>query len=103
MELIGEFVARSAAACSGWVAALDHEIGDDAVECDFVVITTLRQIEEIGAGEWSFGGVKCQVDVAYARVDGDFDVGHGAQETSDFPVWQHCLPFGLRNVNPGIH
>ena len=86
MELIGELVARTAAARSSGVAALDHEISDYAVKLDVVVVTAAGEIEEIRAGEGSLGCVKRGFDVACVGVDGDFDVGHGGGANTDFHV-----------------
>lgn len=78
MELIGKLVARAAAAGFRWVATLQHEAFDHAVEGHIVVVAAACEVEEICAGERCLGRVEGGVDVAGGCVNGDFDVGHGA-------------------------
>ena len=54
MELVAEAVAWAAHSGSGWVAALDHEVLDDAVEFDAVVVASGGEVEEVGAGHGDF-------------------------------------------------
>lgn len=53
MYLVLEFLAiygRPAAASSGWIAGLEHEVRDNAVKYDIVVIIALSESEEVLAG-----------------------------------------------------
>ena len=53
VDLVVEFVAVdgiAAAAGTGWVARLQHEVGDYAVEEDGVVVATLSEGDEVFAG-----------------------------------------------------
>jgi hypothetical protein len=56
MDLVFEFLAVNGAASSagaGRVTGLDHEIGDDAMEDDVVVVSALRKGREVLAClEW---------------------------------------------------
>ena len=52
MELIGKFVTRAAASGFGWIATLQHEAFDHAVERYIVVVAAAREVEEIGASQW---------------------------------------------------
>lgn len=86
MELIGKLVARAAAAGFRWVATLQHEALDHAVEGHIVVVAASCEVQEICAGERSLGRVEGGVDVASGRVNGDFDVGHGAIQHERRPL-----------------
>ena len=86
MELIGKLVARAAAASFRWVATLQHEAFDHAVEGHIVVVAAACEVEKIRAGERSLGRVEGGVDVAGGRVNGDFDVGHGAIQHERRPL-----------------
>lgn len=53
LDLVFKLVAvdgRAAAAGAGWVAALDHKVGDDAVEDCRVVVASAAEGCEVGAG-----------------------------------------------------
>ncbi len=50
VEFVTEAVTWAAHSCSGWVAALDHEVFDDAVKFDSVVISSFCEVEEVCAG-----------------------------------------------------
>lgn len=67
-EFIGKFVAWAASAGAGGVAALDHEVRDDAVELDSVVVVALCEVEEIGAGGGGSGGEEGGFDVSLGGV-----------------------------------
>lgn len=59
MDLVGEggAPARGAAAAgAGWVAGLEHEVGDYAVDRGVVVVSAAGEGREVLAG---FGGVGC--------------------------------------------
>ena len=51
VDLVADDVARAAAAVAPRVTALDHEVGDDAVEGEAVVETLRRELQEVQAGE----------------------------------------------------
>ena len=86
MEFIGKFVAWAATAGFRWVAALQHEAFDHAVEGHIVVVAAACEVEKIRAGERSLGRVEGGVDVASGRVNGDFDVGHVAIQHERRPL-----------------
>lgn len=76
MELVCKLVTRAPAAGARGVAPLDHEVCNDAVEADAVVITPFGEVEEVRAGEWCFRGIHGRVDVSCGGVDCYFDVFH---------------------------
>lgn len=78
VEFIGKLVAWTAATCFSWVAALEHEAINHAVESDVVVVATLGEVEEIGAGQWCLRGEKSGADVACGGVECDGNIGHDA-------------------------
>lgn len=81
MEFIGELVTRAAGSGAEWVAALDHEIFDDAVELDAVVVSAFGEVEEVGAGHGHLGCEEGGFDVTFAGVDDDSDVAHRSWES----------------------
>jgi len=50
MKLVVDLVARAACARPLGTPALDHEVFDDPVEDESVVVALLRQLDEIGRG-----------------------------------------------------
>ena len=64
VDFIGELVARATGAGASRVAALDHEVGDHAVEGHAVVVSALGEVEEIGASDRDLRGEEPGVDVA---------------------------------------
>ena len=67
-----EAVAWAAIADAVRAAALDHEIGDDAVEFQAVVEAALDQVDEIGDGHRRLVGEQFDADGAAVGVeDGD--------------------------------
>lgn len=78
VEFIGKLVAWTAATCFSRVTALEHEAINHAVESDVVVVTTLGEVEEIGAGQWCLRGEKSRADVACCGVKCDGNIGHDA-------------------------
>lgn len=73
-----KFVAGTTATCSCRVSALNHEVGDDAVEGDAVIKSLVCQIEEIGGSDGSFGGKDGKLDVSLVGVKCDIFVrSHG--------------------------
>ena len=71
MDLVLEFVAvdgASASSCLGRVAALNHEVWDDSVKDDIVVVTPLNQGTKVSAG---LGSVLCvKLDSDGPLIDG---------------------------------
>ncbi len=76
VEFISELVTRAAAAAFGWIATLQHETFDHAVEGNAIVIAALGEIEEIRASDGSFGRIKGCVNVACGGVKCDFNIVH---------------------------
>ena len=64
-----EAVARAAATDALRAAALDHEIGDDAVEVQAVVETALGQIDEVGDGQRGLLGFQLDLDGTAGSVE----------------------------------
>lgn len=75
-EFVTKFVAWAACAGASWIATLDHEVGDDAVELDVVVVVFFGEVEVIRHGHWGFGSEEGGFDVAFFSVEDDADVGH---------------------------
>lgn len=88
VNFIGEFVTGAAGAGAGWVATLDHEVGDDAVKGDAIVIAAFCKVEEIGASDWDLGGEKPSIDIACRGVNCDFNIGHECEQILDWRVLQ---------------
>lgn len=86
VNLIRELVARAAGTGARWVAALNHEVGDHAVEGDAVIVATLCKIKEIRRRDRDLGGEEPGVDVADGGVNGDFDIRHAGQVALYFRV-----------------
>ena len=73
VELVVEFVSRSAAAGSSRIAGLNHEIGDDAMEFDPIVELFVGQVDEVLRGARNLIGEKLKADQAAIRANiGDF-------------------------------
>ncbi len=87
VKFISELVTRAAAAAFGWIAALQHETFDYAVEGNAIVITALGEIEEIRASDGCFGGVKSCVDVACGGVECDFNIVHDGEISLTSECW----------------
>ena len=68
-RLVGETVARAAAAAAAGVTALDHEIGDDAVEGDAVIEIFTGQENEVIYGERGVLREELQKDLPSGRMD----------------------------------
>lgn len=75
-EFVAEFVAWAARSGAGWVAALNHEVGDDAVEFDVVVVVFFGEVEVVRDGHGGLGSEEGGFDVAFFGVEDDADVGH---------------------------
>ena len=80
VKFIGKLVSGAAPTALGRVAALKHEIFDNPVKGDPVIVSALCEIEEIRASQRGFGGIHRCVDVASGGVHGDFDVVHRVLE-----------------------
>jgi hypothetical protein len=74
IEFIAELVAGIAGAGAEGAAALDHEIGNDAVELEAIVVTAFGEISEVGDGHGALAGEEGAFDVALGRFDDDADV-----------------------------
>ena len=59
-----------------WITALDHEVFDNTVEGDAVVVVALGQVQEIGGGKRSLGCEDGSVDVTFGSFDDDANVSH---------------------------
>ena len=79
VELVRELIAGAAAAGALRVTALNHEIGDDAVKGQAVVVAAFGEIEEVGGGHGNLGGVDHALDVALVGFHHDADVGEGGR------------------------
>src|SRR5690606_35565422 len=69
-----------AAAGAGRVAALDHEVRDDAVEDDAVVVAVFDVGDEILASERSDLRVELELDLALRGFQFDSGLGHGRMD-----------------------
>ena len=69
MEFVVELITGAAATGAGRVAALNHKVGDDAVEDQAVVKTVVRQIFKVGDGARGFVGEKFDFDRSAFRFD----------------------------------
>lgn len=66
-----ELVAGVTGAGAEGAAALDHEIGDDAVEGEAVVVSAAGEAEEGGAGDGGVLGEHGDVDISFGGFEGD--------------------------------
>ena len=62
MEFVFKLIAGPAVAGAVWTAALNHEVGNDAVELEFVVKAFSGELHEVGTGFWRFIIKKFQLD-----------------------------------------
>jgi hypothetical protein len=81
VELVAEAVAGAAHSAAGGVTALDHEVFDDAMELDAVVVPAFGEVEEVGAGHGNLGCEEGGFDVTFAGVYDDSDVAHRSWES----------------------
>lgn len=105
VELVAEFVAWAATAGAGWVAALDHEAIDDAVEDRAIVerafvgagcvglavfLGALCQANEVSDGLWCVVTKEVHGDIALVGVEncGSCLVSHGTDCT--WVVFSSC-------------
>ena len=73
-----ELVTRAAGASSSWATTLDHEVRNDAMKGQAVIVSSRGQVEErcdCDGGVIREGG---DIDIAFVGVDGDFNVVHEA-------------------------
>ena len=78
VDFVFKAVARSAAACAGGIAALDHELLDDAMEGEAVVVTALREIQEVRDGDGGFRWLKSGFNRPFASSENNTDILHGS-------------------------
>ena len=76
--LVLERIAGAAAPAAGRIAALDHEIGDHAMECDAVVVASICKIKEVCDSDGCFGGIKGSFDVTFAGFYDNTNIRHVA-------------------------
>lgn len=76
-ELVFKTVARPPTASSGGIAALNHELGNHAVERDAVIVSAIGQVEEVGHGHGCCRRLKGGLDRAFISFNDDADVLHG--------------------------
>ena len=77
LHFIFEAVSGTAAACSGGIAALDHELLDHAVKSNVVVEATFGEVQEIRNRQGCLGGLQGCFDVAFVGGENNTDVLHG--------------------------
>ncbi|KAG1438240.1 hypothetical protein G6F57_019936 [Rhizopus arrhizus] len=73
--LVFELVARATGATTLRAAALDHEVGDHAVEDQAVIETVRDQVHEVGHGQRRLVGEQLDLDRALGGVESG-DEGH---------------------------
>jgi len=76
-KLIGEFVSGTSHSSAGRIAALDHKIGDHAVEGDAVVETAVSEIEVVCHGDRCLAGIQGRVDITLGSMKDNADVLDG--------------------------
>ena len=74
VDLVVEVVSRSPGSSSEWAASLDHEVCDDAVELEAVVVIAGGEVEEIGCGDRGSGGEDGGFNVTLGGLDRDLDI-----------------------------
>lgn len=87
-KFIDKRIARAARAGAVGIAALDHEIGNDAMELQSIVITPGRQVQKICDRDRGLISEKGEMNVAFVRFEEDSDVCHGSGRIPQFGV--HC-------------
>ena len=96
VELVVELIAGAAATGFGWVATLNHEALDDAVEGDIVVqrlaldvlarlgvgpgFATSCEADEVIDGPWCAVVVQFDIDVSLVSVEGRSNVSHSVSD-----------------------
>ena len=79
LALILKGISWAAPAGSRGIAALHHEVGNDAMEGDSVVVAPARQIQETGTGDRGIGGVKGDVNIALGGFHDDANGVHSSR------------------------
>lgn len=79
VDFVFKAVAGSAAAGAGGIAALDHELLDDAMEGEAVVVTALREIQEVGDGNGGFRWLQSGFNRPFAGSENNTDILHGSR------------------------
>ena len=74
-DFIAEFVSGTSCSCASWITALNHEVRDDAVEGEAVVISTLGEVEKVCGSHRSLTGKDCALDLSFVCFDDDRNVG----------------------------
>ncbi len=77
-DLVLEAVARTSTASAGWVAALDHKLGNHAMEGCHCSSRALGEVQEIRHGYRCCRRFKSGLNRAFVGVNDDADVLHGA-------------------------
>lgn len=63
------------------ISCLNHEVGNDAVEGNSVVVTSFGEVEEVCRCNGCFGGVDDEADVSLVRLENEPDVFTGSRLT----------------------
>src|SRR6202035_111235 len=66
IDLVADGVARAAEAVAAGIAALHHEVGNDAMEGEAVVEALAGEVEEVEAGQRRVGAVEAEGERASA-------------------------------------
>ena len=74
-ELVSEVVARSAHPGAGRVPALNHEIVDDPMKLQAVVVPALRQVDEVRHRQRGLGRMERHVDVPLRCLEDGYQFG----------------------------
>ena len=79
LALTLKLVAWSTGAGACGAAALDHEVRNHTMESESVVISAGGKVQEGGNSNRSIIREGCDIDVAFTRVDSDFNIVHEAE------------------------
>ena len=74
VKFVFEAVTGSAASGARGVAALNHEIRNDAVKCKSIIVAALSEVQKVGNGDRGFTGVESAFDDALTGLDFDGDI-----------------------------
>lgn len=74
MKFVLKAVAGAAASRAGGITALNHEVRNDAVEFESIIVAALSQVQKVGNSDWRFAGIKCAFNNAFAGLDFDGDI-----------------------------
>ena len=78
LALTLELVAWATSSSAGWATALDHEVRNDAVKLEPVVVAAGSEVKERSYGDGSIIRKGRDVDVAFACVNRDFNIVHAS-------------------------